>query len=319
MFEVVGLLQLLVLGLVIAIVVMTGFTAWMLTHPPRRTYASAVARNRAGDPGELGPDWGGSRKFTTWKFEHDGLKFPVWGVVGDWSGNVNAPIVVLSHGWGDSRVGALSRLEPFTAIAARIVLWDMRGHGEAGGTCSLGTREVDDLLALIAHLREPDANRPIVLYGWSLGAGVSIAAAARLGSAASRVRCVIAEAPYRVPQTPAARVHAILGLPWRINLPLAFSCINLGLRGRLSPDKFDRAMHAEWLAKARVPLLVIHGEHDEVCPIQDGRDIALAGDGKMIEVESARHHGLWTENPTRGRLVEAIRGWVSEVSPRQVP
>lgn len=279
-----GLLQLLALGLVIAILMAALYAGWMLTHPPRRTYASAVARARPGDPSELPAP----RPFSTWQFEHDGAAFPIWDIPGD---DPRGPVILMTHGWADSRLGALQRLGPVLPVASRILAWDLRGHGEATGLCRLGTREVEDLVALIDHIRAGDPARPVVLFGWSLGAGVSIAAAAR-PEISPHITGVIAEAPYRLPWTPARRVMHARGLPYRANLPIAFFVLGLLLGAGPRWRNFDRARHA---ARLRCPLLVLHGEHDAICPVEDGRAIAEARHGTLAVIPHGGHNNLWTE------------------------
>jgi pimeloyl-ACP methyl ester carboxylesterase len=240
-----------------------------------------LARGRAGDPGEL-RNTAGPRKWSAWKFDWSGLDLPVWDVEGDAPDGL---VIVLSHGWGDSRIGGLSRAAGMAPFASRLILWDMPGHGEAPGTCSLGTREVEALLALIERV-----GGQVALYGWSLGAGVSIAAAAQ----SAAVSAVIAEAPYRLAPTPARNVLQSIGMPWRVNLPLAMWL--LGSRFGVGPNwtGFDRVAIA---AKLHVPLLVIHGQQDDICPIQDGRGIVAGAKstGTMCEVANGGHHSLWTD------------------------
>src|SRR5689334_9666437 len=108
------------------------YTTWMLTHPPRRPYAAAVARGRPGDPGDL------DRAFESWSVRSRGMDLPVGDVPGD---DAAGPVVVMTHGWADSRVGGLVRLPSILPVASRVVLWDLPGHGEAPGTCRLGTVE----------------------------------------------------------------------------------------------------------------------------------------------------------------------------------
>src|SRR5204862_21161 len=139
-------------------------TAWMLTHPPKRTYASAVARGRPGDPSELDTP----RRFESWSFTSRGKQFPVWEVAGD---DPVGPTIVMTHGWADSRIGALVRVGALAPVASRIIMWDLEGHGEAPGWCALGLRETEDLIALAER-----CGSRLVLYGWSLGAGVSLVA-----------------------------------------------------------------------------------------------------------------------------------------------
>lgn len=271
----------LLIGLVVWLIWLTWYTLRVLTRPYRRTYASALARGTPGDPSELPPGPHGPRTFTSWEFDTAGLRLPVWDCPGD---RVDGPVIVLSHGWGDSRIGGLSRVQRLAPFASRLILWDIPGHGDAPGTCTLGTHEVAALFALLEQL-----GGPVVLYGWSLGAGVSIATAA----IAPTVAAVIAEAPYRVPITPARNVMRGVGLPWRMNLAPAMSL--LGIRFGVGPRwrGFDRAALATSLT---APLLVLHGEEDEVCPLEDGRAIAAAASrGTFVPIPGGRHHGLWTD------------------------
>jgi pimeloyl-ACP methyl ester carboxylesterase len=192
----------------------------------------------------------------------------------------------------------LSRAGPLAPLCSRLVLWDMPGHGEAGGRCRLGTAEVPALEHLIERI-----GGTVVLFGWSLGAGVSIAAAA--GRSAEVVSAVLAEAPYRLARTPARNVLRGFGMPWRVNLPLALSWIGLRSGVGVGWRGFDRAALA---TKLRCPLLVIHGEFDEVCPLEDGRQIAAAAPrGKLCIIEGAGHPGIWSRPDSREAAMGAAR------------
>lgn len=290
---VLGLAVLLSIGLTLACAMMVRVTVRTLTRPPRRTYSWAVARGKPGDPGELPV----TRSFREWSFASRGHSFPAWDIMGD---DPAGPLVVVTHGWGDSRVTMLDRADALCRLSSRVVVWDLPGQGDAPGLCSLGVREPEDLSALLAAL---PAGEPVVLYGFSLGAGVSIVAA-RAVSGAGLVG-VIAEAPYRVPATPARAVLHQTGMPYRWNLPCALWWIGLRLRGGLAAASFDRCEHAALVA---VPLLVIHTEEDEICPIQDGESIAAAAPkGLMLRVVGGDHLGLWT-NPTTSPIVAEACG-----------
>lgn len=310
----VGLLTLLLQGFAVCVIAGIGYTVYVLTHPPRRTYAHAVARGRPGHPDELPKlPTGQPRPFEQWSLKSRGLELPVWDITGDLTSGNRAtdvgPVIVMTHGWGDSRIGALTRAVPLLPMCDRLLMWDLPGHGEAEGRCSMGTHEVDDLLALLQLLAI--TNQPLVLFGWSLGAGVSIVAATKLGNMlTSTLAGVIAEAPYRVPQTPARNVLKIRKLPFRWNAPPAFWMIgaDIGVGPRWAG--FDRAEHA---AKLKCPLLVIHGHDDRVSPIEDGRAIAEAGRGKLVEIPGAGHHGLWTEPGSLSACVSAVRAFLDSL------
>lgn len=304
--DVIGLLMLLAAGLGVFAAAVIGFTLRALTRPPRRTYSWAVARGVPGEPPEVRVPWG-RVEYLSWSFASRGRDLPVWDIRG---ARPDGPTAVLTHGWGDSRVVALSRLPALLACCRRVVMWDLPGHGDAPGACTLGTRECDDLVALLERLGTAE---PLVLYGSSLGAGVSVVAAARDGARLGIVG-VIAEAPYRVPRVPAERVLALRGLPWRWNLPAVMAMVGLrngyGLSwlSRAGAGGFDRALHASRLS---VPLLVIHGSDDEVCPIEDGRAIAAAvpeGRGRLLEIAGASHNNLWTDD----RCIPACAAAVAE-------
>jgi uncharacterized protein len=294
-----GLLILLALGLFLLWAGIVGYTLWLLTHPPRRTYASAVARGRPGDPGELE---GEPRHWETWTFRTRGHDVGVWDIRG---GNAAGPVIVMVHGWGDSRIGALARVPYLAPLASRLVLWDLPGQGESPGMCRLGTAEVDDLLALLGEL---GVDVLPVVYGWSLGAGVALAAAARQPE---RISAVVAESPYRFAGTPARNVLEARGLPWRMTLPVAIAILNLRFRGGLSRRDFDRARQA---AEARCPILVVHGDCDEVSPIADGRAIAAAAAarGRMAAIACGRHNDLWTNPELAGQCAEQIQAFLAE-------
>jgi len=288
-------LPLLLAGLLLAIAGGVWFTIVRLRRPPRRTYASAVARGLPGDPSELDDP----RAFEAFTFRADdpeagalgALDLTAWDIEGD---DPEGPVVICTPGWGDSKIGALLRLEPLAGRASRLYAWDPPGQGDSPGRSFLGTREHLAIDALRRRARERgDATRGVVLAGWSLGGGASIVAAARWARQGEPPLAVVAEAPYRLPKTPARNVMRLAGYPWLLNGPPAF--VILGLRFGLGAAwlGFDRAEHA---ADLHAPLLVLHGETDPVVPLEDGRAIAQrAPDGRLALIEGAGHNDLWTD------------------------
>lgn len=296
----IGLLILLLTGFAILWIAGVAFVAWILTHPVRRTYAGAVSRGRPGDPSELP---GRPRKFEQWTLESRGLNLPVWEITGE---QPSGPVVILTHGWGDSRIGGLIRLGPLLPLASRIILWDLPGHGEAPGISKLGTDEVDDLLALIERVR-PER---LLLYGWSLGAGVSLAAASRI-NAPVQLLGVIAESPYALAQTPALRVARSRGLPASMLIVPAFLILRTVIGRGLMPRAFDRRRSA---SKVRSPVLVIHGDADEISPIQDGREIAAACSGTLVEIPGGGHNDLWSVPLYTNPCVAGIEAFMASLN-----
>lgn len=334
--DVLGLLLLLAAGLVVLLLALIAHSVWMLTHPPRRTYSWAVARNLPGDPREASPGGAQGRevRFVEGRFG-GGAGLPYWDIEGF---EPAGPVVIVTHGWGDSRVTMLPRLEAFVQAARRVIVWEMPGHGEARGVCRLGARELELLRELIGRVvdEEKRAQPRIVLYGFSLGAGLSIAAAAggetkrrRNGETkwedhAGRIARVIAEAPYRVPMEPAWNLARALHLPHRISLPMAMTMMGVCFAGdwrwgRRRPGGeagavggFDRAKLA---ASVRCPLLVLHGSEDVICELASGRAIAEAAPlGRFVQIEGGGHNDLWIVPERRAVMMEAVTAFLREVS-----
>ena len=304
------LLAVLALGLTLAIGASVWLMIWRLRHPPRRTYAWAMARSVPGDPSELDTP----REFVATELAvGEGIRCPAWDIRGD---DPQGPVIIATPGWGDSKIGALFRIDALCAHASRLIAWDPPGTGEARGLCPMGTREPAMVLAIARWLRAEESAPAVIAHGWSLGGGVAIAAA---GLDAERGTCLldgaIAECPYRVPWTPAFRVMRGAGLPWRINGPIAMALLGLRLTRHPRWRGFDRV---RWAARVRVPVLVIHGARDTVCPPEDGRAIAgaSASHGDFIEVPGAAHNDLWTDDRWRNAVADAVRTHVRAVASR---
>jgi len=163
-----------------------------------------------------------------------------------------------------------------------------------------------------------------VLAGFSLGAGISIAAGAdeRISSLISGV---IAHAPYRLPATPAESVLMLRGMPHGVTLSAALMIVGMLARQPLTwlraGGSFDRARHA---SRLRCPLLVIQSEADAICPIADGREIAAAAGaatgtrgrtgGTLCVLKISGHSELWSHAEAR-IAGEAIGAFIRSLAP----
>ena len=73
---------------------------------------------------------------------------------------------------------------------------------------------------------------------------------------------------------------------------------------------FDRAA---WASRVRCPVLVLHGTEDGVSPVEDGRAIAAASRGTMIEINGAGHNDLWTDDRWAGTSVAEVLAFLRSV------
>lgn len=306
-FDIVGFAALLAAGLALAVAFVAWRTAWRLRHPPRRGYAWALSRGIAGDPSELDEPL----EFASWEIEFEGARLPVWDVRGR---ERSGPVVALTPGWGDSRVGALVRMPALVSVASRVLVWDpaglgdsARAHGRGGLRWSMGTRDQFAVVRVLEAAREREGwgASGVVLMGWSAGGGTSIVAGAMAEAEGLGVGGVIAEAPYREAWTPAFNVLRMAGVPWRVTGPMAFAALGVRLGVGARWGGFDRAEHA---ARLRVPLLLVHGDADAICPVVDSRAIrSAARDATLVEVAGGGHNDLWTEARHAELATRAVR------------
>ncbi|MCX7644183.1 MAG: alpha/beta hydrolase [Rhodobacteraceae bacterium] len=168
------------------------------------------------------------------------------------------PVAVLAGGPPDGapvlffmgNAGALGLFEPWLALhrdaGRRVVAMTYRGGGGAPGRPSETVLKAD---ALAVHDWLGGGGRPVVLHGFSLGAGLALHVAARRPVAA-----VVLEAPF------ASACRIMARAAW---LP---AC-------RLPVQRWDNLAEA---AAVAAPVLVLHGAADEVIGPDEGRRLAEA-------------------------------------------
>jgi len=253
---------------------------YALTHPKRKTFAVALSKGDPTDPADLEL----SANEVTFTLS-SGTRSPGWVIEGN---NPQGSTVVMVHGFGDSRYGSLGRAPLIVPNARRVVVFDLPGQGESQARRGYGgLREPDDVLAVLSQLEKRDAER-IVLLGASMGAGITIAAAAKAeGELRRAIAGVIAESPYRHWDDPLHNFFRHHRYPRRPIISLAWLWLRLTAKGF---KDFDRAKHA---SRLNCPLLVLHGSQDELCPITSAKEIAdAAPDSRFVEIQGGAHNNL---------------------------
>ncbi|MDF1809144.1 MAG: alpha/beta hydrolase [Phycisphaerales bacterium] len=302
MNPIIGLLQLLSVGLILYLFILIIYTMWGLTHPHRQTYASAMSKKLPGDPSELDNPLEYEERVVTGSRG----KIYTWIIKGK---KIDGPTVVMTHGWGSSRLGGLKRLSPIVDLANEVILWDLPGHGDSQGITNLGSSEHHDLKMIIEQCVDADS-KGVVLYGWSMGAGVSLAAATE-NKDAFPIIGVICESPYILPQTPALNVIKLRGVPYRFNVKPAIQLIGILFGVGRKWNGFPRD---EICKQVNQPVLIIHGDQDPVCPISDGQQISdSAPNSKMITIEGGGHNNLWTDSVFVEQMKKTIASFLKQL------
>lgn len=289
-----GLLLLFVIAYGLLSAVAVGGTLWKVRRPRRKTLGVALAQGGPGDPADLGL----AATEVCFNLSDDSAS-PGWIVQGNCD---SGPVAIVVHGHHDSRFGAIYRAQMLEPYVHATVLFDLPGHGNAAAAdCCMGEREAADVLAVARGLpAELVEHRGVVLVGYSMGGTIVLRAAAGWENAAcatdplSRAELpllcgVIAKAPYRRwEEGLAGQIRRRLIPPWLILPPLRWVCRLPGSKiASLTRD------HAQDAAGLDVPLLVLHGDMDRICPLAAGRAIAEAApQGELFVVQGGTHNQL---------------------------
>jgi pimeloyl-[acyl-carrier protein] methyl ester esterase len=226
--------------------------------------------------------------------------------------------LVLVHGWSFSHRAFSPQLEGL-ARDARVVCPDLRGHG--GSPAPAAAYAAEDFAADLVRLFEERALERAVLAGWSWGAEVALAALPRLAPRLAGLALLSATprftaAPDWPHGLPAANVRALsrrlgrdpegtrrlfveglfaegecepaaraaLAAALLATAP-ALHAARATLDALASTDLRDRAAAASGL-----PVLVVHGDRDGVCPPGAGRWLAGAIPGARLAILAGAGH-----------------------------
>ncbi|WP_354225690.1 alpha/beta hydrolase [Arthrobacter bambusae] len=223
-----------------------------------------------------------------WKFD------PVAGV------NPSGGWAIHIHGMGGKRAGTLRGIRVARRLGLTSLVVSFRNDGDAppsyDGRYSLGQGEWRDVEAGINYAISNGAER-LVLFGWSLGASIALQAAA-LSPNSSRVAGMVLDAPVFDWRTTLAANAKAAGLP-RPLVRLGFTILrSKALRwvtGLAEPIRLDSL---DWLARATEldkPVLVLHGEKDDITPVEASKKAASLRPDlvKLVEFESVGHSLEW--------------------------
>jgi alpha-beta hydrolase superfamily lysophospholipase len=186
-------------------------------------------------------------------------------------GPAGAPTLLLFHGNGET-VGDYDRsANDFAAAGVGLAVMDYRGYGRSTGTPTLRTALADAALVL-DHVRARVAT-PLIVMGRSLG---SACAAELYGRAPDGVIAFVLESGF---------------------VDLAALIRRRGLKAPPQLDSRDRAAFdpVPKLSRGRAPLLVLHGDDDELIdPAEARRAYEAAGtaDKQLVLVPGHGHNDI---------------------------
>jgi fermentation-respiration switch protein FrsA (DUF1100 family) len=206
----------------------------------------------------------------------DGERVVAWHVAPREQG----PVVLYFHGNGGSLRYRIDRFKALTASGHGLVALSYRGYGGSSGRPT-ETGLINDALATYDFAVARHPSDLIVLWGESLGSGVAIALAAQ-----RPVGRLILEAPFSSAVDVAARAYPFVPVRW------------------LMKDQFRSDLRIE---KVTAPVLIVHGDRDNVVPIAFGERLydLIKGPKRFLKITGGGHEGLGAFG-----IVEAARKFI---------
>ncbi len=178
-------------------------------------------------------------------------------------------VIVLVHDLEATRTDVDRRLLDLARDYVRrgysVFTFDLRGHGESGGTRNtLGRDEKLDVAAAVACVRRRAPRVPVILHGFGFGAAVALAAAANR----TEVTAVVADSAF-----PTMREY--LHRRWRWLPSPALTVVGRVAR-RLYGADIDALQPVAIVNRISVPVLYVHNQDDPLLPPSCTLNLAAA-------------------------------------------
>lgn len=191
--------------------------------------------------------------------------------------------IVQLHGYRNRSIRMLGMARKMARRGFRVLLADMRGHGGSSGDyISYGVLESRDFVQVVDRLMElGEIKGPLGVWGISMGASTAIQWAAK----DARVMAVVAVAPYTTMHEVVPHVLRTTVPPfgWMIGRPTLTRLVNEGAaKAGFDPDEADTYKAVQ---NVQAPVLILHGKHDWIVPVEHGRLLYRAAPHRLKLVE----------------------------------
>jgi pimeloyl-ACP methyl ester carboxylesterase len=227
------------------------------------------------------------------------------------------PTVLFLHGKGGNSAEWSPEAMRALACGYNVLLPDLRGHGESGGSFVtygfLETEDLDNAISEAARRFGFDPRR-LGVHGCSAGATLAIEFAARRDG----VKALWIESPYADPKAMARHYLSLAtGLPsWLLALTGLFAVRRAVAHVRrelnLAPDGggLESVDPVRSIARVRAPVSLVYGEDDELVPPHFAARLELAlPEGARVWRAANAGHCHHDDEPARIATLEYDRRW----------
>lgn len=194
------------------------------------------------------------------------------------------PTLLYFHGNGGALDDRRERIRAYLDLGRGVYMMSYRGYSGSTGSPTERANVADAKLAYDDLLRESVAAKDILIYGESLGTGVAVQVAREKPTLG-----LILDSPFTSVAERAADFY-----PW---LPARL----------LMTDRYDSL---SVIGEVRTPLFILHGEADEIVPVDMGRKLfAHANEPKeIVTLPGAGHNDHFMYGS-----FEAINAWIDRL------
>jgi fermentation-respiration switch protein FrsA (DUF1100 family) len=265
-------LIILVLLASIALIGVSTYTGWMLTHPKRRAlpvFSSNIV-----------PEY----RNISFKDIKDQITLKGWFFEVKGSNKT----VIIAHGYRQNRLphgeNSFPLIKYLLNQGYNVLTFDFRNSGESEGkVTTVGIYEKDDLLGAIKHAKKL-GSKQIVLLGFSMGASTSIVAA----SESEDVDAVIADSPFSdLEEYLDANLSVWSNLP---SFPFnQTTYLSMKILEGINPKEFSPRAVIKDIAPR--PVFLIHSKDDTMIPVENSYELLNTGGNnvKLWETKDVDH------------------------------
>lgn len=194
------------------------------------------------------------------------------------------PTLLYFHGNGGAIELRNERIKKYMRLGRGMYMMSYRGFSGSTGQPTEAHNVADAKLAYEDLLKQGVKPADIILYGESLGTGVAIQVALE-----KKVSGIVLDSPYT---SVAARAQQLF--PW---LPVSL----------LIKDRYDSL---NYIGNFHAPLLIMHGDRDEVIPVAMGKELfAAANEPKELAIIKGGGH----EDHYKFGSYERINSWIDRL------
>lgn len=206
------------------------------------------------------------------------------------------PTIFYLHGNAGALVHRASRIRLYRAQGYGVFLLAYRGFSGSTGTPTERSMVSDALMAYDHLVSSTPQQSKIIIYGESLGTGVAVQVASM-----RQPDGVILESPFSSAADVGAHLYPFLPVHW------------------LLKDRFESI---SYIRKVKAPLLVLHGERDQIVPSRLGRKLFATATGpkQAYFVSEATHYTLYEHGAFEkvSDFLDRFRSW-RKLPPGTIP